>query len=140
MTSASDPAEVAFEQCDAGAFERDVGAGAHGDANVGLGEGGSVVHAVTGHGDDAAFGLEFFYDCRFLIGQNFSLKIVDSKFARESLRGGAAVASEHHNADVVFAERGDRGDCGFLYGIGNGDKAKREAAERHENYSLSVGF
>ena len=37
------------------ALDRDVGAGAHGDADVGGGERRRIVDAVAGHGDDAAF-------------------------------------------------------------------------------------
>ena len=44
------------KQRDAGAFHRDVGAGAHGDADVGCGQRRRVVDAVAGHRDDAALG------------------------------------------------------------------------------------
>ena len=46
--------QVAVEQRDAGAFDRDVGSRPHGDADVGGGERRRVVDAVAGHGDDAA--------------------------------------------------------------------------------------
>ena len=51
---AHDAAQVALHQRDAGALDRDVGAGAHGDADVGLRERGRVVDAVAGHRHDAA--------------------------------------------------------------------------------------
>ncbi len=49
-----DAAQVALQQRDAGALDGDVGAGAHGDADVGGGQRRRVVDAVAGHGDDAA--------------------------------------------------------------------------------------
>ena len=50
--------EVAAHEGEVAGLDGDVGAGAHGDAEVGLGEGGGVVDAVADHGDDLAFGLE----------------------------------------------------------------------------------
>ena len=60
-----DAAQVAFDQGDAGAFHRDVGAGAHRDADVGLRQRGRVVDAVAGHRDDAAFRLQSLDDRGF---------------------------------------------------------------------------
>jgi hypothetical protein len=40
------------------AVHRHVGAGAHGDADIGLGQRRRVVDAVAGHRDDAALGLQ----------------------------------------------------------------------------------
>ena len=52
-----DAAEVALHQGYAGALDGDVGAGAHGDADIGRGQRRRVVDAVAGHGDDAALAL-----------------------------------------------------------------------------------
>ena len=52
------PRQVALEQGDAGALHRDVGAGAHGDADVGRGERRRVVDAVAGHRDHPARALQ----------------------------------------------------------------------------------
>ncbi len=52
---AHDAGEVALEQRDAGALDGDVGAGAHGDADIGRGQRRRVVDAVARHRDDAAF-------------------------------------------------------------------------------------
>ena len=49
-----DAGQVAFDERDAGALDRDVRAGAHGDADIGGGKRRRVVHAVAGHRDDAA--------------------------------------------------------------------------------------
>ena len=62
---AHETAEVAFHQRDAGALHGHVGAGAHGDADVGLGERRRVVDAVARHRHDAALA------CRRLITSFF---------------------------------------------------------------------
>ena len=62
---------------DAGAFDGHVGAGAHGDADVGLGERGGIIDAVAGHGYDAAFALQAASDFELLVGQDFGLEFVD---------------------------------------------------------------
>ena len=51
-------AQVAADQGEVAGLDGHVGAGAHGEAEVGLGEGGGVVDAVADHGDDPALGLE----------------------------------------------------------------------------------
>ncbi len=46
-----DAVEIALHQREPRAFDRDVGAGPHGDPDVGLRQRGSIVHAVAGHRD-----------------------------------------------------------------------------------------
>ena len=48
---------VAADEGEVGGFDGHVGAGAHGEAEVGLGEGGGVVDAVADHRDDLALVL-----------------------------------------------------------------------------------
>ena len=50
--------EIGAEQRDGGGFGGDVRAGGHGEADVGLSEGGGVVDPVADHGDDMAFLLQ----------------------------------------------------------------------------------
>ena len=57
LTRAHHAAQIAFEQRQPGALHGDIGAGAHGDADIGLGEGRRVVDAVSGHGDERALAL-----------------------------------------------------------------------------------
>src|SRR5581483_11907349 len=52
--SAGQAAQIALHEGDAGRFDGDVGAGAHGNADVSCGQGGGVVDAVARHGDAAA--------------------------------------------------------------------------------------
>ena len=50
------------------ALHCDIGARTHGDADIRRRQGKGVVHAVTGHGDDAALSLQLRDDCALLIG------------------------------------------------------------------------
>ena len=102
---ASDAGEIAFDQRDAGALHRDVGAGAHRDADIGFGEGGRVVDAVASHGHDAAFAAQPPHDGVLLLGQNLGLDIGDAEFCGDRLRGDAIVAGQHDDADAVGAQR-----------------------------------
>ena len=54
---AHDAREIALEQGDPRALDRHVGAGAHGNADIGRGQRRRVVDAVAGHGDLAALPL-----------------------------------------------------------------------------------
>ena len=69
FAGANDAAQVAFHERDAGAFHRDIRAGAHGDADIGCGESGRVVDAVAGHGDDASCCLKCLMISVFLSGK-----------------------------------------------------------------------
>ena len=48
-----DAVESAGDEGDVGGFDRDVGAGADGEPDVGLGQRGGVVDAIADHADDA---------------------------------------------------------------------------------------
>jgi hypothetical protein len=52
---ADDAIEIALEQRDAGAFDGDIGARAHGDADIRCREGGRIVHPIARHRHDPAF-------------------------------------------------------------------------------------
>ena len=67
---AHDAVQIALEQRDAGALDRDVGARAHGDADVGGGERRRVVDAVAGHGDLAALRLQLGDEARLVLRQH----------------------------------------------------------------------
>src|ERR1035441_2651901 len=95
LAGAEDSGEVSFDQGDAAAFHGDVGAGAHGDADVGLGEGGGVVDAVAGHGDDSSLLLKFADDFELAFGEDFGLEFGDAERAGNSERYDPVVAGEH---------------------------------------------
>ncbi len=101
-------AEIALDQGDAGALHRDVGAGSHGDPDLGLGERRRVVDAVAGHRDDAPLRLELLDLGGLLIRQDLRHDIVDAELLRDRLRGRLAVAGHHDDADP-FVVKGANG-------------------------------
>src|SRR5258708_692146 len=100
FSGAQDAAQIAFEQSDAGGFDGDVGAGTHGDADMGGGESRSVIDAVAGHGDDAPFLLQFGNNLRFLRGRNFGVDVFDLKLFRDGCGRRFPVAGQHHEFDA----------------------------------------
>ena len=68
--------QVAAHQGEVAGLDGDVGAGAHGDAEVGLGQGGGVVDAVADHGHDAALGLQPLDDVDLVGGQHLGDHVV----------------------------------------------------------------
>ena len=76
---ADDAAQVALDQRDAGALHRDVRAGAHRDADVGLRQRGRVVDAVAGHRDDAPLRLQRSARRRLLLRQHLRFDLVDAE-------------------------------------------------------------
>ena len=99
------PAQVALEQRDAGALDGDVGAGAHGDADVGRGQRRRVVDAVAGHRDDAALAPQPLDDRALLVGQHLGLDLVDAEPPGDGLGGRPVVAGQHDDADALAAQR-----------------------------------
>ena len=94
-----DAGEVAFHQGDAGAGHGDLGAGAHGDADIGGGEGRGVVDAVARHGDDVALGLQALRRraCR---REDLGDHLGDAELAGDGFGRGAVVAGQHHEAEA----------------------------------------
>ena len=120
------------------ALDGDVGAGAHGDADVGGGKRRRVVHAVAGHGDHASFAAQPLHHLRLAVGQHLRLDLVDAEMARDRLRGGAVVAGEHHHAQAFAPQRRQRGGRRFLDRIGDRDHAGELAVERDEDRGRAV--
>ena len=84
-----DAAQVAFDQRDAGAFHRDVRAGAHGNTDIGGGERGRVVDAVARHRDDVPLLAQFADALVFVLRLDASFDFIDA----ELLGDGSAVRS-----------------------------------------------
>ena len=70
-------------------FFRGLGAGVHGDADVGLSERGRVVGAVAGHGDEFAAGLFAADQGEFVFGRGLGEEIIDAGFAARWRRRSA---------------------------------------------------
>src|SRR3546814_1994365 len=81
-----DPAEIALDQGEAGALDRDIGAGAHGDPDIGLSERRRIVHAIPGHRHFASFGLQLSTDPRLVLGQHIGAYLVDAEAAGNGAR------------------------------------------------------
>ena len=102
---ANDAAEVALQQRDAGALHRDVGAGPHGDADLGGGERRGVVDAVAGHGDDPPGLLQPGDHGALLIRKHLRLDIGDPEFPRHGIRRGPVVSGQHDDLDAFGRQR-----------------------------------
>ncbi len=72
------------------------------DANIGLGQRRRVIHAVTGHGNNAAFGLKLFDDRQFLFRQDFSFKFSNAEFFGDGLGRGAIVTRKHDQSQAAM--------------------------------------
>mgnify|MGYP003693993907 CR=1 FL=1 len=115
------PLRSPFEQGHAGAFHGDIGARAHGNADIGRRQRRRVVHAVTGHGHHAALLPEPLDDLALVLGQDLGLDVRDPELLRHGLGRGCVVARQHHDADAGFLEGGDRSRGRCLDRIGNGE-------------------
>ena len=136
----SNPAQVAAQQGDARTFHGDVRSRSHGDANVGLRERGSVIHAVARHGRDMPLGLQLLDDFAFLMGQDAGVNSIDAQRARYRVGGCAAIASDHYNSNALAMKAFDRFGSGGFYWIGNADDSSNFAVDGYEHHRLTGGF
>jgi len=74
---ANDSPQIAFDQRDRSAFDRDVRTGSHRDPDVSLCERRRVVDAVARHRDDATLFLQQFHHVGFAVRQNVSDHMIE---------------------------------------------------------------
>src|SRR5208283_2664778 len=84
-----------------------LGAGVHGHADVGLGQGGGVVGAVADHGDEFAALLLLADAGQFVLGFGLGDVIVHTGLGGDGGGGEVVVAGDHDGADAHFAELGE---------------------------------
>lgn len=92
-----DAHQVAAQKRDACAFHRHVGTGAHGDANIGGGEGRGVIHAVARHSDLVAVTAQLVDQVLLCFRQNSRAHLVDAELTRHRLRRAFVIARRHYD-------------------------------------------
>ena len=97
--------EVADDEREVARLDRDVGAGAHRDAEIGLRERGCVVHAVADDGDPAPAGLELAHDVDLARRQHAGDDAVDADLRRRRPGRPRSVAGRHHDFEPEVVER-----------------------------------
>ena len=86
---------------------RRLGAGVHGDADIGLRQRRRVVGAVAAHGDELALGLLVADEAQLVLRRRLGEEIVDAGFRRDRRRGHRIVAGDHDGADAHAAQFGE---------------------------------
>ena len=95
--------QVARDERDVGGLDRDVGARADGEAEVGLRERGRVVDAVAGHRDDAALVLQPADDLGLAGGKHVCDDLVDADLGGDRGGGRGVVAGQQHGPQAERA-------------------------------------
>src|SRR5205807_2761907 len=111
--------ELGREQGDVGALDGDVGAGADGDAEVGLDEGRGVVDAVAHHGHDPALLLKVADGGHLVGGEHLGEDVADADGGGDGVGGGPVVAGDHDDVDAHRGQVGDSGGGVVLEGVGH---------------------
>ena len=108
-------------------LDRHVGAGAHGQAEVGLGQRGGVVDAVADHGHDPALGLEPLDHVHLVRGQHLGDHLVDADLGGHGPGGPLVVAGQQHRREAEVAQPAHRLGGGRLHRVGDDEDAARPA-------------
>src|SRR5215207_1460722 len=132
-SGAHDASQVAFEECHAGALHRDIGAGAHGDADIRGGERRCIVDAIARHRNYATYGLIALDDRALLFWQDFRLDFVDSESPRDGFGCGPVVPGEHDDPDTFRLEPRESLRRGVLDRVSDGEDARHAPVHAHED-------
>src|SRR6185436_208002 len=96
MACANDTAQVALDQRDGRALHRDIGASAHGNADISCSEGRRIVNAIARHSNPTALFAQVLDDGLFLLGQHIGHDLIDAAdISRHRFCGTTVVASQH---------------------------------------------
>ena len=112
-------------------FARGIGAGLHGDADVGLGERRRVVGAVAAHRHKPAAGLLLADQAQLGLGRGLGQEVVDARFRRDGRGGLRIVAGNHHGADAHAAQFGETLADAALHHVLQIDDSQHLAVARH---------
>ena len=137
-TGAHNTGEISLHQGHAAAFHGDVGARAHGDSHVGLGQGGCIVDSIPSHGHNPALLLQALDDLGFFLGQDLGPEFFDVELTSDGCGGRLAVPGEHHQAQSCRLEIAQSWCCRRLHWVRDPDQGGQAAIECHKDDSLSL--
>jgi hypothetical protein len=135
-----DAAQVTFDEDDPSAFDGNVGAGAHSDANVGGCECGGVVDAVASHRDNLARFAKTPDFIMLVPGIDFGADIVDIQFTRDGKGCVSVVTGEHDDFEAELMQFINRIGRTFLDGIGDSKNASSPGVNGGEDDRVAVGL
>ena len=132
------PAQVAFDERHARAFHRDVGPGAHRDADVGRGQRRRVVDAVAGHRDRPALGLQLRARPQLVGGQHFRHGRRRCRAARATAFAVVLLSPVAITMRIAVRAKGpDRIDGAHADRISDAEQAGGPAIDRDEHDGLA---
>ena len=131
--------DIAVKQGNVSGLDRAmIGAGTHGDANVGLSKRGGIVDAIADHGNAEALGLECATRSSLSSGRT-PAKLGDTDTLC-SLRRALIVPGHHDHAETEPVERGNGACCVLLYVIEDVEDAAHLAVDGDEDGRAACGF
>src|SRR5690606_5832684 len=112
----------------------------HGETDVGAGESGGIVDAVTDHADLAAVAQLGLDRTLFVFGQEIAVGLVDTGLFGDGARGEAVVARQHQGTHVKFVQARNGGAAGGLQRVGNGGQSQYPGAVGQGDGGFALGF
>src|SRR6516165_925575 len=134
-----DSPKIPLNERDPGALHGYVCARTHGNADLRLRQGRSVVDSIARHGDETSLFLQPLYMLALILRQDFRDHAVGAELTRDGLRSGPAVTSEHYDSDVFPVQLADSLSCRGLDGIGHADDSRRPSVDGYKYDGLTFG-
>src|SRR5437868_4596692 len=133
-----DASQVAFDQRNVGAFHRHVGAGAHGNPDVGRDERGCVVDPVSGHRHDVPSLAQLPNALVFVLRFDTSLNLIDAEFFCHGSCSTFVIPGEHDNFDSEPMKMLDHIQRRFLNRIRDRKDASAATINGDEDHGRSL--
>ena len=134
--ASGDRGEVRPHDRDVAGFDGDVGAGAHRDADVGLGQRGGVVHTVTHHRNDVPVGLQALDDGELVGGHHFGDDVsfgIETELDADCIRSRPIVPGEQHHRQPEISQLADRSRARLADDIGDDERGAHLAVPRRDD-------
>ena len=130
--------QIAFDERDAGAFDRDIGSCSHCDPDIGSRKGRRIVNSVARHRDNRAIGFQLFDDIDFLIRHYFSAEFIDAQFACNRLSRAPIVPGAHDDFQTHPVKRANGVSGRWFDGISDTEDTQRVSIDCYPDGCLRV--
>ena len=130
---------VAHEH-DGGGLHGNIGAGAHGDAEIGLSESGSIVDAIADHGDARTGVLQALHKLRFFLGKNLGAITIGRDGIGNPLSSGFGISGDEEDGNTLPLQARDEGHGFAAQAIAKGSQTAQLAVPAEEGNGLALGF
>src|SRR6266849_1740385 len=130
-----DPSQIAFQQRNPRALDRDVSSCPHRNPHMSRRQRGRIIDAIARHRDRAAFRSQLLHQRALFLGQHFRVHFLNSQFRSNREGSLATVTRHHHNPNPILPQIPNRLRCRQLQAISKKERTRILLLDCHVNRS-----